>query len=131
MGYLSDQPEWRAAYLGRIARMYERDKNCTCVVVWSLGNESGVGAAHEAGYRWLDVRDRSRRGGWAHGGGESIPSWYGLGVLFRLLRRVYRLLVPQHPIAGQGRAIQYVHYHLSVTAVSVPVATARSALRAC
>lgn len=42
-GALSDNPEWIDAYMDRAQRMYERDKNETCIVVWSLGNESGTG----------------------------------------------------------------------------------------
>lgn len=57
---LSDKPEWKAAYLDRIARMYERDKNFTCIITWSLGNESGFGENLMAGYDWLKARDASR-----------------------------------------------------------------------
>ena len=39
----SDDPRWDAAYLNRIERTVERDKNHACVVIWSLGNESGTG----------------------------------------------------------------------------------------
>ena len=39
MGYLSDHPDWMGAYMSRFARMYERDKNYACVILWSLGNE--------------------------------------------------------------------------------------------
>ena len=40
---LTDSDDWTEAYLDRVQRMYERDKNRTCVIMWSLGNESGVG----------------------------------------------------------------------------------------
>lgn len=40
--------------------MYERDKNFSCVIGWSLGNESGYGRAHDSTYRWLKTRDSSR-----------------------------------------------------------------------
>lgn len=42
-GYLSKQPEWLNAYMDRTVRTAERDKNETCVVIWSTGNESGMG----------------------------------------------------------------------------------------
>ena len=42
-GYLSKHPDWLDAYLDRVRRMYERDKNETCVVIWSVGNECGKG----------------------------------------------------------------------------------------
>ena len=57
---LSDKPEWKAAYLDRIRRMYERDKNFTSIITWSLGNESGFGGNLMAGYDWLKAKDTSR-----------------------------------------------------------------------
>ena len=33
-------PSWRHAYMQRLTRMVQRDKNRPSVVVWSLGNES-------------------------------------------------------------------------------------------
>ena len=42
-GYLSKTPQWLDAYLNRTERMVERDKNETCVVIWSIGNEHGCG----------------------------------------------------------------------------------------
>jgi beta-galactosidase len=41
--------------------MYERDKNSTCVIGWSLGNESGHASVHDAVANWLKLRDSSRR----------------------------------------------------------------------
>ena len=45
---LTDSPEWTEAYLDRAERMFERDKNHACVVMWSVGNESGVGRNYQA-----------------------------------------------------------------------------------
>ena len=45
---LTDSPEWTEAYLDRAERMFERDKNHPCVVMWSVGNESGVGRNYQA-----------------------------------------------------------------------------------
>ena len=55
--HIADLPEWEKAHLDRIERMYERDKNHPCVVVWSLGNEAGDGRNFEAGYDWLKKHD--------------------------------------------------------------------------
>ncbi len=44
--FLSDTPEWREAYLDRARRLFERDKNHGCIIMWSLGNESGCGENH-------------------------------------------------------------------------------------
>lgn len=43
---LTDNPDWSEAYLDRARRMFERDKNHPCVIMWSVGNESGVGINH-------------------------------------------------------------------------------------
>ncbi len=40
---LTDSLEWQESYMDRVTRMFERDKNNACVIMWSLGNESGIG----------------------------------------------------------------------------------------
>ncbi|MBS3762356.1 MAG: DUF4981 domain-containing protein [Planctomycetes bacterium] len=45
---LSDDPEWEKAYVDRMERMVQRDKNRSSVIMWSLGNESGFGENHRA-----------------------------------------------------------------------------------
>jgi len=57
---LADEPDWQAAHLDRTVRMYERDKNHACVIVWSLGNECAFGEAFRADYRWLKAHDSTR-----------------------------------------------------------------------
>lgn len=57
---LSDKPLWKTAYLDRVQRMFERDKNFTCIVTWSTGNESGFGDNLKACYTWLKTNDSSR-----------------------------------------------------------------------
>ena len=46
--FLSDSDMWTEAYLLRVKKMFERDKNCGAVIMWSLGNESGMGKNHLA-----------------------------------------------------------------------------------
>jgi beta-galactosidase/beta-glucuronidase len=41
-------PAWKDAFVDRAVRMAERDKNHPCVILWSLGNESGYGPNHDA-----------------------------------------------------------------------------------
>ena len=41
---ISDRKSWIPAFVDRIDRMVRRDRNHACVVMWSLGNESGAGA---------------------------------------------------------------------------------------
>lgn len=54
---LSDDPIWQPAYVDRMERMVERDKNHPSIVLWSLGNESGTGCNHQAMADWLINKD--------------------------------------------------------------------------
>lgn len=56
----SDDPRWAAALLDRIERTVERDKNHPCIVIWSLGNESGTGRNLAAMAQWVRRRDPNR-----------------------------------------------------------------------
>lgn len=56
-GSLSASQLWLHAYMDRVMRMCLRDKNHPCIVIWSLGNESGAGANHAAMYGWLKEYD--------------------------------------------------------------------------
>lgn len=57
---LSDKPAWKAAYLDRTARMFERDKNFCSIITWSLGNESSFGENFIATYNYLKSKDATR-----------------------------------------------------------------------
>ncbi|MGW8566401.1 glycoside hydrolase family 2 TIM barrel-domain containing protein [Isoptericola sp. NPDC055881] len=60
VGNPSDDPRWREAYLDRVQRTVERDKNHPSIVLWSLGNESGTGSNLAAMAEWTRHRDPSR-----------------------------------------------------------------------
>lgn len=53
-------PDWKAAFVERAERMYERDKNRASAIIWSLGNESGYGPNHTAMSKWLREHDGTR-----------------------------------------------------------------------
>ena len=57
---LSDKPAWKAAYLDRTKRMFERDKNYCSIITWSLGNESRFGDNFVATYQYLKTKDSTR-----------------------------------------------------------------------
>ncbi len=59
-GWISNQPQWKDAFVERMERAYERDKNHTCVFSWSTGNESGHGINHEAMVEYLRKTDKKR-----------------------------------------------------------------------
>lgn len=41
---ISSRESWKPAYIDRMVRMMERDKNHPSVIIWSMGNESGNGS---------------------------------------------------------------------------------------
>ncbi|WP_101446606.1 glycoside hydrolase family 2 TIM barrel-domain containing protein [Pontibacter ramchanderi] len=54
---LGNNKAWRNAHFERVARMYERSKNFTSVVTWSMGNEAGNGVNFYEIYDWLKAKD--------------------------------------------------------------------------
>lgn len=58
--HLADRAEFELAHLSRMEGMIERDKNHPSVIIWSLGNEAGAGAAFREMYRRTKLRDPSR-----------------------------------------------------------------------
>ena len=59
-GNPSDDPQWTDAFLDRMRRTVERDKNRPSVILWSLGNESGTGANLALMSAWTRDRDPTR-----------------------------------------------------------------------
>jgi beta-galactosidase len=57
LGY---KAHWKAAQLDRVSRMVARDKNHPSVIIWSLGNESGIGPNFEAAAKWVRRNDPTR-----------------------------------------------------------------------
>jgi beta-galactosidase len=57
---LCDDHRYLSAWVDRVSRMALRDKNHASVILWSLGNESGLGLNHEAAAAWLRHYDPSR-----------------------------------------------------------------------
>ncbi|MBO5845092.1 MAG: DUF4981 domain-containing protein [Clostridia bacterium] len=54
--YFTDSDEWTESYLDRAERMFEREKNSVSIIMWSLGNESGIGRNQIAMYNYLHER---------------------------------------------------------------------------
>ena len=59
-GLLVQNPQFEKAVMDRVRRCVERDKNSACVVIWSLGNESGYGPSLEQAAFWVKKYDPSR-----------------------------------------------------------------------
>jgi beta-galactosidase len=57
---LADKPQWKAAFLARGTAMIERDKNHPSIIIWSLGNESGMGSHFNAMADFIRLADPTR-----------------------------------------------------------------------
>ncbi len=57
---ISDKPSWQPAYVDRIERVIQRDKNHPSVIFWSLGNEGGAGRNFDAMYKRAKELDPTR-----------------------------------------------------------------------
>ena len=58
--FISDNKDWIPAITDRVQKAVIRDKNRPCVLVWSMGNESGYGVTFEAALAWTKSYDSSR-----------------------------------------------------------------------
>lgn len=65
MGYgertLAARKDYLQAHLLRMERMFERDKNHSCIILWSMGNEAGDGHNFTRGYELLRKADIQKR----------------------------------------------------------------------
>lgn len=104
MGYkpdeaLANQPEWKDTFIDRTERMFERDKNHPCIIIWSLGNETGSGCNFASTYAWLHQNDRSKRPVQSEDGGKGpttdiyCPMYKKIDVLIN-----HTLYLPQKPL---------------------------------
>ncbi len=74
MSRLADDPRWLPAMSERVTRMVQRDRNHPSIIIWSLGNESGHGANHDALYRWLKTADPTRPVQYEGGGANTAAT---------------------------------------------------------
>jgi beta-galactosidase len=57
---LGRDPYWASAFISRVSRMVERDKNHPSIIMWSMGNETGYGPSHAAMAAWTRSYDPGR-----------------------------------------------------------------------
>ena len=57
---LADNPMYKKTILDRVQRCVIRDKNRPCVLIWSMGNESGYGVGFIEAGKWVKSYDRTR-----------------------------------------------------------------------
>ncbi len=92
----SDDVAWRDAYLDRIERTVERDKNHPSIVIWSLGNEAGTGVNLAAMAQWVRARDPERP---VHYEGDYT------GAYTDIYSRMYPNLLETEAIGGEHGAL--------------------------
>ncbi|MDX2285469.1 MAG: glycoside hydrolase family 2 TIM barrel-domain containing protein [Bacteroidia bacterium] len=56
----ADVPAWKQAFVSRGVGVVERDKNHPSIIIWSLGNETGVGVNIDSMYAAMKAIDQSR-----------------------------------------------------------------------
>lgn len=100
---LTKRPEVAPAVFERIVRMAVRDKNHPSVILWSLGNESGVGPVHRAAVAWLRDFDPTRPVHYESGITEDLYAALGAGEavsmaeLFARPRPESDVICPMYP----------------------------------
>ncbi len=57
---IADDPAWEQAIMDRVQLMVQRDKNRSCIVMWSMGNESAYGCNFEKALKWTKEFDPDR-----------------------------------------------------------------------
>jgi len=75
-GTLANYPDWELPFMQRMSRMIARDRNCTAIVTWSMGNESGYGKHFETLYDYTKKADTTRPVQYEGGGYDAKSDIY-------------------------------------------------------
>lgn len=75
-GTLANMEGWEIPFLERMGRMMARDRNFSCIVTWSMGNESGYGRHFETLYDFAHSLDGSRPVQYEGGGYDAKSDIY-------------------------------------------------------
>ncbi len=89
---VKDDAIWAPAFISRVARMVERDKNHVSIISWSMGNETGFGPNHAAMAAWVREYDPSRV---IHN--ENAICEQGVGLMWDENRHGTDLICPMYP----------------------------------
>ena len=83
---ICDDPKYLTAFVDRVGRMIQRDIHHPAAIMWSLGNESGAGANHEAAAAYARAFDTSRP---LHYEGGIRGNWMGSHSLTDVICPMY------------------------------------------
>lgn len=98
MSRLSADQEWFNTYSQRVTRMVLRDRNHPSIIIWSLGNESGHGATHDALSAWIKSTDPSRPIQYEGGGANTKATDIICPMYARVDEDQPHPMVPKHSI---------------------------------
>lgn len=102
---LANYPDWEVPFMERMSRMIARDRNCTAIVTWSMGNESGYGKHFETLYDFTKKIDPTRPVQYEGGGYNSKSD-----IFCPMYARIWRL--HQHANQRDARPMilcEYAH----------------------
>lgn len=94
---LTKDSRWSPAVLERVVRMAQRDKNHPSIIMWSLGNECGVGPVHHAAAGWLRAFDPTRPVHYESGISEDVFAGRDLVDALRQPRPESDVIAPMYP----------------------------------
>ena len=98
----SDNPEWRDAYLDRMARTLERDKNSPSVIMWSLGNEAQYGENQDKMSEYVKSRDTSRLVHYEGTAFYAVPDYSPEHKISGIVDVVSRMYTPVEDLIANG-----------------------------
>ncbi|MEV0642398.1 glycoside hydrolase family 2 TIM barrel-domain containing protein [Streptomyces sp. NPDC050619] len=98
---IADDPRYLPEIMERISRMVLRDRNHPSVISWSLGNETGYGAAHDAVAGWIRRIDPTRP---LHYEGAVATDWHTGHAVSDILCPMYPALASLEGYSADPRA---------------------------
>ncbi|MEV0200743.1 glycoside hydrolase family 2 TIM barrel-domain containing protein [Nonomuraea sp. NPDC050691] len=108
----TDDPRWEEALLDRMRRMVERDKNHPSVIMWSLGNEAGVGRNLAVMAGWTRERDPSRpihyEGDWSCANADVYSRMYAGHAEVEAIGRGVEDPLPDPELDARRRAMPFM-----------------------
>ncbi|MEU8107323.1 glycoside hydrolase family 2 TIM barrel-domain containing protein [Nonomuraea muscovyensis] len=108
----TDDPRWAEALLDRMRRTVERDKNHPSVIMWSLGNESGVGRNLAVMADWTRERDPSRpihyEGDWSCAHADVYSRMYASHAEVEAIGRGEEDPLPDPELDARRRAMPFL-----------------------
>jgi beta-galactosidase len=94
-------PRYLSAFVDRVSCVVRRDKNHACVIIWSLGNESGYGVNQDAAAGWVRSYDPTRP---LHYEGAISADWHEGHRATDVVCPMYPTLDALRVYAGHARA---------------------------